>query len=138
VLTAVCAAVTVADDGADVTLAVGGHPPPLVQRAGGEVEEIRSRGMLLGAVADVRARVEETTLRLHPGDLLMLYTDGVTEIHGSDPLAGLRAATTVLQRTAGEEAHAVLREVERAALALHTHGPRDDLALLALRVPPVA
>jgi hypothetical protein len=33
-----------------------------VQRAGGEVEEIRSRGMLLGAVADVRARVEETTL----------------------------------------------------------------------------
>ena len=38
VLTAVCAAVSVTADGADVTLAVGGHPAPLVQRASGEVE----------------------------------------------------------------------------------------------------
>ena len=134
VLTAVCAAVTVTADGADVTLAVGGHPAPLVQRASGEVEEIQARGTLLGALDDVI--VEEARVRLHPGDLLLLCTDGVTEFRGPDPLAGLRTATAVLQRTAGEEAHAVLREVERAALDLHTHGPRDDLALLALRVPP--
>jgi serine phosphatase RsbU (regulator of sigma subunit) len=134
VLTAVCAEVTVTGGGADVTLAVGGHPSPLVQRASGEVEEIRSRGTLLGALDEVI--VEHARVRLHPGDLLLLCTDGVTEFRGPDPLAGLRAVTAVLERTAGEEAQAVLREVERAALVLHTHGPRDDLALLALRVPP--
>jgi PAS domain S-box-containing protein len=134
VLTAVCAEVTATGGGADVTLAVGGHPAPLVQRAGGEVEEIRSQGTLLGALDEVI--VEHARVRLHPGDLLLLCTDGVTEFRGPDPLAGLRAVTAVLERTAGEEAQAVLREVERAALALHTHGPRDDLALLALRVPP--
>jgi phosphoserine phosphatase RsbU/P len=64
------------DDG-ELTIANGGHCPPLVLRRDGTIEEIPSTGPLLG-ILRTPSWVTFTT-HLEPGDALLLYSDGVTE-----------------------------------------------------------
>ncbi|HJC01179.1 MAG TPA: SpoIIE family protein phosphatase [Candidatus Flavonifractor merdavium] len=67
-----------------------GHNPPLLRRAGGSFEWLKSRpGFVLAGMEGVRYR--ENEMELAPGDVLYLYTDGVTE------------ATDVHQQLFGEE-----------------------------------
>jgi sigma-B regulation protein RsbU (phosphoserine phosphatase) len=54
-----------------------GHNPPLLLRANGSVESLRTGGFLLGVFPE--AVYEEAGLNVDPGDLLVLYSDGVTE-----------------------------------------------------------
>ena len=55
-----------------------GHNPPVLKRADGDFEYLRTRaGFVLAGMSGVRYRVGELTL--HPGDRLFLYTDGVSE-----------------------------------------------------------
>lgn len=54
-----------------------GHNPPLLFRAAGAVEKLDEGGLLLGVVRDAEYRSGMTIL--NPGDLLVLYTDGVSE-----------------------------------------------------------
>ena len=59
-----------------------GHNPPLLKRAGGTFEWLKSRpGFVLAGMEGARYR--ENTLQLEPGDRLYLYTDGVTEATNS-------------------------------------------------------
>ena len=59
-----------------------GHNPPLLKRAGGQYEWLKSRpGFVLAGMEGIRYR--ENTLELLPGDTLYLYTDGVTEATSS-------------------------------------------------------
>ncbi len=58
-------------------LVLAGHPFPLLRRAGGAVEELGSGGLPLGMRAEVD--VERISVVLEPGDLLVLYTDGLPE-----------------------------------------------------------
>jgi serine phosphatase RsbU (regulator of sigma subunit) len=58
-----------------------GHNPSVVVRAGGEVESLGPTGVPLGLLPGARYRAGETTLA--PGDLLVLYTDGIAE--AADP-----------------------------------------------------
>jgi PAS domain S-box-containing protein len=114
------------------TVACGGHPPPLLRRAGGDVCELGAPGTLLGLVDGVQ--VEDRHRDLQPGDALVLYTDGVTEARAPDRVldAGdLRAALAAAPPAPAQ------RIVERlAAVAVGNEGaaPRDDIAMLALRV----
>lgn len=62
----------------DLTYANAGHEPPLIFRSG-EALELRPTGMLLGIEAD--AAFSEDRVRLAPGELLLAYTDGVSELH---------------------------------------------------------
>jgi serine phosphatase RsbU (regulator of sigma subunit) len=55
----------------------GGHNPPYVLRASGEVEMLSAGGLLLGMFPE--AEYEEGSITLAPGDLLVAYSDGVTE-----------------------------------------------------------
>jgi len=61
----------------------GGHNPPYLLRADGTMETLSSGGLLLGVFPE--AEYEEATLTLHSGDVLLLYSDGVTEARSPAP-----------------------------------------------------
>ena len=64
------------DDGT-LTVANGGHCPPLIVRRDGTIEEIASTGPLLGILK--KASWSSWTTHLENGETLILYSDGVTE-----------------------------------------------------------
>lgn len=59
-----------------------GHNPPILLRANGNVEYLERGGLLLGVMKYLT--YERGHVELEPGDLLVLFTDGVTEAMGDD------------------------------------------------------
>jgi PAS domain S-box-containing protein len=123
-----------AGGGFDARLAAGGHPFPLLVRAGGsEVEEIVVRGTLLGVEAE--PLLEPVDLALAPGDTLVLFTDGVIDAResggGQFGEERLRAAVGA---AAGGTAEEVATAVDEAVAAFEPDVQRDDRAILVLRV----
>ncbi len=72
--TAVYGQIDMAAQGAAVTLAVAGHPPPLVVRADGDIEVARAHGTMLGAVDDPTFVVCQVSLAA--GDAIVICSDG--------------------------------------------------------------
>jgi sigma-B regulation protein RsbU (phosphoserine phosphatase) len=126
--TAIYAALERTEHGASVRIASGGHPHAIVLRADGTSEQIGGTGMLLGWRRD--PPLSEQIAELQPGDVLILYTDGLTDTTrvqvGVDAVVG--AATTTVSRHPAEIADALER------LATANGELSDDLAVLVLRV----
>ncbi|WP_079148788.1 PP2C family protein-serine/threonine phosphatase [Streptomyces agglomeratus] len=130
-----------ADGGFNVTVASGGHPPAyrLHTRPGGgaEVEPVHIKGgMLVGAFEE--AAFTSRTFHLGPGQGLLMYTDGLTEARLADGtmLGESGVAAFLARRTGPADATALVDD----AVALIQGLPQDvgdDVALLALSVPPV-
>ena len=129
--TVVLVYVAQAPEGLRVQISLGGHPPPLLLRIGGEVEAAGIFGGLLGLLE--APRLHDTTATLGPGDVMLLYTDGVTEAGPRDAPFGQSGLASLLTELAGREPQAVVDAVESAAVGAQTGEPRDDIALLALR-----
>lgn len=120
--------------GAEVTLATGGHVPPVVLRAGGRVERIELRGALVGGLRTPTFR--ERRVRLAEGDLLLAFTDGVVELRRRDAAGieiGDRELEQVLGGLRGASAEEIVAAVEQHAADLQGGEPRDDIALVAVR-----
>jgi PAS domain S-box-containing protein len=116
----------------ELTVAVGGHPAPLLARADGRVEELGNQGTLLGLVDD--PKLEDVTTELAPGDTVLLYTDGVTEAGAPHRVWEPEDLIEVAARGAGGDAQRLVDHVAEAALSDLPGPPRDDVAILALRM----
>ncbi|MEY9992939.1 PAS domain S-box-containing protein [Streptomyces sp. V4I8] len=109
-----------------------GHPPPLLLTPGGHARYLEAgQGLVLGAPQGTGARRPNATHPLPPGSTLLLYTDGLIEIPGSDLDTGLDR----LRRHALALAHAPLDTLCDQLLARMPPGSTDDVALLAVRLP---
>lgn len=64
------------------TFSNAGHNPPILRRVDGTVEYLKEGGLVLGAFAD--SKYEERPLYLNHGDILLFYTDGITEAKNAD------------------------------------------------------
>jgi sigma-B regulation protein RsbU (phosphoserine phosphatase) len=109
-----------------------GHLPPVVMRASGEVELLRSGGFPLGFFDT--PRYFEQFAQLSTGDLVCLYTDGITETsNAKDEDYGRARLIEVLRRhqqsPAAEIADAVLSDVRRFG----ERAPLDDATVLILK-----
>jgi serine phosphatase RsbU (regulator of sigma subunit) len=124
------------DDSTALTIASGGHPPALILRADARVERVELSGTLVGVLE--QARFDERNVRLAPGELLLLYTDGAVELRRRDLSFGERELERVLCEHAGKSAEEVVDAVAGRIEALQDGSPRDDVALLALRAVPDA
>lgn len=111
-----------------LTVALGGHPPPLLVRQG-EVSELGVYGPLLGIHPEVD--VPEVQVELEVGDLVVAYTDGLIEDrHGR---FGEQELREVLAGSSGARPEEVVAALE-AHLAQARPGPaEDDVAIVALR-----
>jgi serine phosphatase RsbU (regulator of sigma subunit) len=122
------------DGGARVGFASGGHPLPLLLRSDGEVEPVGAPGTLLGVVPD--PDLEDRSLTLSRGDSLVFFTDGVIEPRGAGEALDEARLAELVAGCAGREADAIAAEIEQAAVRSHQGSPRDDIAVLVLRVAP--
>jgi sigma-B regulation protein RsbU (phosphoserine phosphatase) len=112
-----------------------GHPPALVRRRDGSIEVLDSTAMMLGVMPPEDYEVEQVTLRIQPGDVLLAYTDGAIECHDARGqqlgIAGLRRVVESLDGVALPAALDRLSDVIRA----HRRGePEDDTLLLGVCV----
>lgn len=111
-------------------IVLGGHPQPLVLRTDGAVERVGEHGHLLGSFPEWTGRTSGAELA--PGDLLLLFSDGVTEARRGDEQFGDDRLEAVLRSTAGSSAEQVVATVEIAVLDFAGE-LSDDVAILALR-----
>jgi len=118
--------------GVRISVCRGGHPAPLVVRANGEIEPIGMSGSLIGILPEVR--LWEETTQLLPGDLILFYTDGVTEARRGREQFGETRLREALASCLGESATVVADTVEASVLDFAGGEPTDDIALLLLRV----
>jgi len=121
-------------DGArgEITYANAGHNPPLLARADGRLEALRSTGMVLGVFPDTEYRA--VSLPLQKDDRLLLYTDGITEARNGDGEEygeeRLAAALATHRHKGGAALHASIMDEVRGFAA----GFEDDATLLAVAV----
>ncbi|HEY6751874.1 MAG TPA: PAS domain S-box protein, partial [Rubrobacteraceae bacterium] len=120
--------------GVKVTVCRGGHAPPFLLRADGSIHKSGYPGYAIG-VFDNASFIEEET-RLAPGDALVFYTDGVLEARSPDGVFfGEERLVTLLRSSVDLGASLVAGRIEAAALGFQEDDPRDDIAVLVLRVP---
>lgn len=112
---------TLREDGL-LTIANGGHCPPLLVRANGTIEELASTGPILGLLPQARWRSITTQLDL--GDAVILYSDGVIEATRNGEELGVRGLKSITQKTTS--AKEIL-----GALAGYEHG--DDTTVVVVR-----
>ena len=127
-VTAVCARLRPAGDGAEVALASAGHPLPL-RVAPGHVTPVGRFDIVLGAADD--GTWDQTTTTLEPGQTLLFYTDGVVELAGQRD----RFGEPRLERTAADGpsgAAELVARVERALDDFQATETSDDRAMLAV------
>jgi serine phosphatase RsbU (regulator of sigma subunit) len=115
---------------AHLTVALGGHPLPLVLRKDGRVDSIGEPGTLLGALPSVV--LADTDADLAVGDSLILYTDGVLDVSDRSQRDDPDWLTKELAKSAGMSADEIAERLAQAAIKRHGGEPRDDIAVLVL------
>ena len=119
-----------------VSVCLAGHPEPAVLRADGSTELVGVNGDLLGVIPD-DLDLTEVSVDLHPGDAMVLYTDGITERRDGARMFGQYGLLRSLERARGATAQELAQHVEQAARSFVDVGLRDDLAILVMRCAPV-
>jgi serine phosphatase RsbU (regulator of sigma subunit) len=115
----------------ELSVANCGHVAPIVVRAGGEVDAIEPRsGHGLGGRASPKPSQRNTTL--HPGDRLILFSDGVVGRGEGQAGIGTEGVTEAALRADPPTAAETVRSVHRAVLAACADGLRDDATAVCL------
>ena len=110
----------------------GGHNPPLVRRACGSIEWLQVGATPLGAFPGIE--YPEAIIALDPGDLVVLFTDGVTEApDADDEFFGESGLLKIVEECADWELEDMLTRL-REAVFLHCQGKAsDDMTIVLLR-----
>jgi len=126
------AAMEPTQSGVRVTVSCGGHPMPLILRSDGSVHSVGTPGTLLGLVPD--PDLADDVAELEAGDAIVLYTDGVSEARSDEGLFGEERLVELLQSCAGLDASRIVERIQRDVLEYQDEQPRDDVAVLVLKV----
>ena len=117
-----------------VKYANAGHNPPLVRHADGKFEYLRSRaGFVLAGMDSVKYKTQE--LQLVPGDIVYLYTDGVTEATNSENvLYGEERLLEAINSREFESMEELCGHIKSDVDAFVGEAPQfDDITMLALK-----
>ena len=121
----------------EVVLASAGHPPTLIRRAAGHVEQVKHPIVRLLGIAKGKLPLVDTRLHLEPQDTLALYTDGLIETRsdGIDGMFGVDGLMRLLSDQPPNQSTqhwgaSLKSAVDRFRGSLPPH---DDLTLLLLR-----
>ncbi|MBI5838233.1 MAG: SpoIIE family protein phosphatase [Candidatus Eisenbacteria bacterium] len=110
-----------------------GHNFPVLLRAGGAMERLETGGLPLAVMADWK--YEEGSVRLESGDVLLLYSDGVSEAEDAKGrMFGEEAVESALRRMAGLPASEIVSQLLRSVQRFAAGAPQaDDQTVVVLR-----
>lgn len=110
-----------------------GHNPPLIGRSNGQVEQLASGGLPLGIMPFAEYEVGE--VELMSGDVLVVYSDGVSEANNlAEEEFGIERLTNVLKANLGGTASSIRDKVESALSAFTGTAPaNDDITLVIVK-----
>lgn len=108
-----------------------GHNPPLCLRAGGEVERLEATATVIGAFPEWECALGRTHLAV--GDLLVCYSDGLTEAMRNDEPFGEERVVAALRELAADPPQRVVAEIVRQVQAFNGSTASDDLTLLVAK-----
>ncbi len=115
-----------------LTAASAGHPQALLMRKGAEIAPLSTKGTLLGYVPDPVFTTVRTVLG--PGDVVVLYSDGVIEARRGRQLFGVDRLVDALRIVADAPAGSITDAVGATIDAWTAESPTDDMVLLVARV----
>ena len=117
-------------------MALAAHPAPLFLKETGDVEELSmSRRPPLGAFAGTL--YTEAVFQLHRTDVLLLYTDGITEARRDGEFFGIDGIAQVWAARRAGDLEVLARDICRAAGAFHDRPDSpDDRLVLAAQITP--
>ncbi|CAN5811147.1 hypothetical protein BH23ACT5_BH23ACT5_08350 [soil metagenome] len=119
-------------DSFEFDFSVGGHPLPVLARPGRPSEPVGRTGTVLGLIDKVT--LHETTVTLAPGDTLLLYTDGVTDVPGDNAMDDEQLFAFIDRLLAGEPSAARIAESMETGLRRRYQDIRkDDTIVLVLQ-----
>lgn len=116
----------------------GGHSRPLwLRAASGEVNELAARGIVLGAFQDID--LEEREIEVAPGDVLVFFTDGVTEaFDATGRLFGEERLQAVVAAQPDADASQILKAIIAAVEDFSQDTPpADDFTLFVVKRQPL-
>jgi sigma-B regulation protein RsbU (phosphoserine phosphatase) len=116
------------------TYANAGHNPPLwFNVRSGVVQRLHQHGMALGVIMDMP--LSEYAIQFEPGDVLALYTDGVTEALNIDGEEfGVDRLEQVIQETAARSAEEIVAAIQVAVDEfVGNEPPFDDFTLVVMK-----
>ena len=110
-----------------------GHNPPLIVRKSGEVEQLSGGGVILGILPMITYK--EFTVRMEPGDVLVLYTDGVSEASNSkDEDFGETRLGEIVGKLRDRPATEIIDAIEAAVTEFTNGAPAaDDITVVVAR-----
>lgn len=118
-----------------LTFANAGHPPPILWRAGAQdCERLDAEGLILGVKLAVA--YEEWRVQLQPGDVLLLFTDGVTEAENREGIPfGEERLCTLLQKFHTLPPDQLIEQIlQKVRLFTGNRTFSDDVSLVAMQV----
>jgi len=117
-----------------LTYANAGHCYPLIFNPKGEFKELEKGGLILGVSHDYPYREER--IALHSGELLLLYTDGITEAFNErDEQFEEERLVKVVQENLSLDAEEISQQIVNRVIAFQEDVPQsDDLTLVVMKV----
>ncbi|HET9444195.1 MAG TPA: SpoIIE family protein phosphatase, partial [Acidimicrobiales bacterium] len=122
-------------EGVSVVLSCAGQPLPLLVGRHGGITPMGRPGTAVGLFS--QPDLTDTGHSLEPGEVMVLFTDGVIEARSPEGAFADELLERTLEASAGQSAEAVACAIETALLEFTGGQPRDDTALLVLRRPPL-
>ncbi len=125
---------TLRENDRTLTYVNAGHNPPVVYRSrDGTLEELLPTGIVLGAVEN--REYSSRTLPIDPGDVIVMYTDGVTEsINAEEELFGEERLNEIIRKSARFSAQKILDRILSGVQEFAGGMPQfDDITLLVIK-----
>jgi PAS domain S-box-containing protein len=118
-----------------MVFAGAGHPPAMLVRRRQSPLLLESRSTILGVLPDAVDATPSLELQLEPGDRIVLYTDGITEVFNSrGEMLGIEGVREIVRQTSALPAQEMKQGILDGVAAWRSGPPSDDVSLVLVDV----